>query len=224
MRPHLARAGAAIVAACLALGATALPAAAHEQRTVGAYQFTVGWQHEPTYVGDLNAVQIFVHDAQGKPIDDLGTPPTLQVTISTGSQTSAPLSLNPSFDPDTGLGTHGEFDAPVIPEAVGTYRFHFTGTINGQKIDQTFTSSESTFDDVVTPSAIQFPTKQPALSDLATSVDRLQTRTADALSRAKTAHNDASTATIVAIVALIAGVVLGGAGLAFGIAARRRHA
>jgi hypothetical protein len=218
MRLFLARAGAAIVAACLALGVAALPAAAHEQRTVGTLQFTVGWQTEPTYVGEVNAVQLFLHDAKGKAIDDLGTPPTLQVTVSTGSQTSAPLTLNPSFDPDTGRGTHGEFDAPVIPTAPGVYKFHFTGTVDGQKVDQTFTSSDSTFDDVVSPADIQFPTKEPSASDLAAGVTRVQTRTADASSRAKSAHDAGTRGEILGIVGIVVGLVGIGLGL------RRRNA
>jgi hypothetical protein len=224
MRRHLARAGAALTAAGLLLGFAALPAAAHEQRTVGAYHFTVGWQHEPTYVGELNSVQLFLHDAQGMPIDDIGSPPTLHVTVSTGTQTSAPLDLAASFDPDTGLGMHGEFDAPLIPETPGTYRFHFTGSLNGQAIDQTFTSSDSTFNNVEQPTAVEFPTQPPSANDLSTSITRLQPRVASAESTAASAHNDASTATTLAIVALIIGVVVGGAGLVVGLAGRRRHA
>src|SRR5579859_6832054 len=90
---------------------SASPAWAHEQRQVGAYQLTVGWQHEPTYVGVENAVQLFIKDAYGNPVDDLGNPPTLQVTLTTGARTSDPLDIRASFDPDTSLGMHGEFDA-----------------------------------------------------------------------------------------------------------------
>jgi hypothetical protein len=35
----------------------------------------VGWQQEPAYVGQLNAVQLFLHDSRGDPINDLGRPP-----------------------------------------------------------------------------------------------------------------------------------------------------
>src|SRR5579884_1842387 len=126
-------------------------ALAHEQRKVGAVQFTVGWQHEPAYAGAENAVQLFLKDAAGKSIDDLGDPPSLQVQVITGSQTSDPLTLQPSFDEDTGLGTHGEFDAPIIPTRPGQYTFHFTGTVNGQKIDEKFTSSDQTFAPVTEP-------------------------------------------------------------------------
>ena len=80
---------------------------AHEQRQVGAISFTVGWQHEPTYAGSENAVQLFLKDAKGNPIDDLGDPPSLQVQVITGNQTSDPLALAPSFDEDTGLATLG---------------------------------------------------------------------------------------------------------------------
>src|SRR5437588_6091446 len=94
---------------------------AHEQRQVGAISFTVGWQHEPTYAGSENAVQLFLKDAKGNPIDDLGDPPSLQVQVITGNQTSDPLALAPSFDEDTGLGTRGEFDAAIIPTRPGDY-------------------------------------------------------------------------------------------------------
>src|ERR1700738_5069030 len=113
-----------VVAGAAAFGLlflSAVPAWGHEQRQVSAYQLTVGWQHEPTYVGVENAVQLFIKDAKGNPIDDLGSPPSLQVTVSTGAKTSDPLDLKASFDPDTSLGTHGEFDAAVIPTTPGIY-------------------------------------------------------------------------------------------------------
>jgi hypothetical protein len=37
-------------------------------------------------------------------------------------------------------GTPGDYRAFFIPTAPGGYSFHFTGTIKGQKIDQTFKS------------------------------------------------------------------------------------
>lgn len=198
------------------------PTWAHEQRQVGAYQLTVGWLHEPTYVGVENGVQLFIKDAKGIPVDDLGNPPSLQVTVSTGAQTSDPLTLQASFDPDTGLGTHGEFDAAIIPTTPGPYTFHFTGSINGQKLDEKFTSSDKTFDDVNAPSAIEFPNHDPTNGDLATNLGRLNPRVDNAVAASKSAHDKAGSATTLALVALIVGVVLGGAGLAVGVTARRR--
>jgi hypothetical protein len=210
-------------ALCL-LSLSAAPAWAHEQRQVGAYQLTVGWQHEPTYVGVENAVQLFIKDATGNPIDDLGNPPSLQVTVSTGAKTSEPLEPKASFDPDTGLGTHGEFNAALIPTAPGTYTFHFTGSINGQKLDEKFTSSDKTFDDVKAPTAIEFPNQDPTNGELATNLNRLNPRVDHAVAVGKAAHDGANSAETVAVVALIVAIALGGAGLVVGVTRGRRHA
>jgi hypothetical protein len=215
------------VAGALSVGAlllflTAAPILAHEQRTLGSYQFTVGWLHEPTYAGIENAVQLTLKDSKGNPVDDLGSPPSLQVSISTGSQTSNPLDLKASFDPDTGFGTHGQFDAAVIPTRPGAYTFHFNGTINGQKVDEKFTSSDKTFDDVKDPTAVEFPAKDPTGGQIATNLDRLNPRVASAASVAKSGRDKANTATVLSIIALAAAVVIGGAGVAVGVTGRRR--
>jgi hypothetical protein len=216
---------AAAASMCLAASvvlAWAGPASAHEQRQVGAYQLTVGWAHEPTYTGVENAVQIFVKNAKGDPVDDLGDPPTLKVQVQAGSQTSDPLELKPSFDEDTGLGTHGEFDAAIIPTSPGDYTFHLTGDIAGQKVDEKFTSSEKTFDSVKDPTEVEFPAKPPSAAAVSANLDRLNPRVDAATTRAASAKKNADSAKTLAIVALAVGVVLGLAGLAAGLAARRR--
>jgi hypothetical protein len=214
----------ALTCACLWGGPAAF---AHEQRHVGAYQFTVGWANEPTYVGEQNAVQLFLHDAKGNPIDDIGSPPTLQVQVIFGGQTSPPLDLEASFDPDTGLGTHGEFEAAIIPTAVGNYTFHFYGSLGGQKIDQRFTSGPTTFNTADDPTGIEFPTKVPTLPDLAALTGRLSPRVDHAtavaavgVSRANSAHTLALIGVILGAVGLVAGVTLGGAAY---MATRRRE-
>ena len=75
---RLAGASALVVALIALLGA---PAFSHETRQVGAYSVAVGWSHEPTYAGVENGVQIFIHDATGAPVDDLGTPTSLKVQV-----------------------------------------------------------------------------------------------------------------------------------------------
>jgi len=220
------------VAALVAVLATlvlvpANPAFAHEQRQVGAVQFTVGWEREPTYTGFENGVQLILKDAKGNPIDDLGDPPSLKVQVASGGQTSDPLELKASFDADTGLGTHGEFDAAFIPTAPGNYTFHFTGTVNNQKVDESFTSSDKTFDPVKDPAEIEFPAKVPTNAELATNISRITPRVDSAASlaqadrqAAKKAKDDAATATTLAIVALVVGIVVGGLGIVIGITGR----
>ena len=219
-----ALAGCAAVAACI-FGAPA--AFAHEQRQVGAYQFTVGWVHEPTYVGAENSVELFIHDAKGNPVDDIGSPPTLQVQVIFGGQPSQPSNLEASFDPDTGLGTHGEFTAAIIPTAAGNYTFHFSGTLNGQKVDERFTSGPTTFNTVEDPTGVEFPAKVPSVPDLAALTGRLSSRVdhstalaSASTNRADSAHTLGLIGVILGAVGLVAGVGLGGTGF---LVARRHN-
>jgi len=215
------RAPLALIVTSLVVAVTAAPAFAHTSKTVGAYKLTVGWQHEPTYTGVQNGVQLFVHDASGTPLDDLG-PNGLKVNVVYNGKTSAPLTMNGSFDPDSGLGMHGEWDAAITPTEPGDYTFHFTGDINGQKIDESFTSGPQTFDTVKDPSPIEFPTQEQTPSQLSAALDRLGPRLDTATSKAKSASDSSGTATTLAVVALVVGVLLGGAGLLTGL--RRKAA
>ncbi|HLH67693.1 MAG TPA: hypothetical protein VKY90_01340 [Candidatus Dormibacteraeota bacterium] len=149
----------------MALPVTAL---AHEHRTVGPYRFVVGWKVEPAYSDSINAVQLFLTDANGNPVP--GACNDLTVRVENGSQESAPLRLSPVFNSPT------ECDAPVLPTRPGTYTFRFTGSIDGTPIDQSFTSSERTFSNVEDASAIQFPTKDPTRGELAQRQARLALR------------------------------------------------
>jgi hypothetical protein len=197
---------AAIVAGGLALS-TILPASAHEVRTVGAYQFTVGWLHEPAYADEQNAVQFLLKDAKGNPVSDLGD--TLKVEVIYQSQTMPALSLNPTFDPDTGLGMPGEYLASIIPTRPGKYTFHFTGSVKGQTVDQSFTSSPTTFDEVKEPTAVEFPAQDPTRAQVSQRLDRLDSRLAAAQT---SATNGADLARNLAIAAIVLGA-LGTVGL-----------
>ena len=72
----------------------------------------------------------------------------------------------------------GDYEAPLTPTVPGDYTFHLTGTIHGQAIDETATSSDSTFDSAVEATAIEFPTKLPSLSEVVTRLDRIDSRLA----------------------------------------------
>ncbi len=130
-------------------------------RPIGTDTVALGWQHEPAYVNELNAVQVLVTDASGAPVDDLA-PGDLSVTVTFGGRTSEPVPLDPTWDEDTGLGTKGEYVGAIIPTEPGDYTFHLTGTIHGQAVDETATSGDSTFDPVTESTAIQFP-ESPAV-------------------------------------------------------------
>jgi len=200
------RALVATLVVALEWGAWMSPALAHEHRTVGAVRMTVGWVDEPTYSGLKNAVQLFLADASKKPIT--GASDTLKVQVLFGNQKTAPLTLEESGR------RPGEYEAAIIPTRPGTYTFHFVGSINGQQIDQSFTSSETTFDPVVDTSAIEFPAKDPSIAEVAELVTRVAART-DAASAATAAA--ASRATVFGI----AGIVVGLVGIAVGMTARK---
>jgi hypothetical protein len=193
---------AAGVATVVALAAV-VPASAHEVRTVGAYQFTVGWLHEPAYADEQNAIQFLLKDSKGNPVTDLGD--TLKVEVIYQSQKMPALSLTATYDPDTGLGMQGEYLASLIPTRAGNYTFHFTGTVKGQAVDQSFTSSPTTFDAVKEPVAVEFPAQDPSRGQIAQKLDRIDPRITAAQTTAK---NDAELARNLAI----AGIVLGALG------------
>jgi hypothetical protein len=157
MRSTAVRIGAGVLAGAALALTSVLSVSAHEHRMIGGGKFMVltGWKEEPTFTGVRNAVQFFLNDSAGKPINDLGD--TLKLTVVYKDNESGPVALKPGFDPDSGEGTPGEYDAAIIPTKAGTYTFHFKGTIHGTPVDEKFTSSEKTFDNVDEASSVEFP-------------------------------------------------------------------
>jgi hypothetical protein len=194
----------------LALGAA--PASAHEERKVGSYTLAVGFGDEPAYSGEKNSVQMFIHDASDKPVVDLGD--TLKVDVSQGANDAQKLSMSMEPDFEVGeFGTPGDYRAWFIPTTPGAYTFHFTGTIKGQRVDQKFTSSPTTFDEVQDPTQVEFPAKDPTTGQLSARVDReTQRLNAAVVASQQQAKDQAGTARLIAIV----GVVVGVLGLAVG--------
>ena len=154
-------------------------ATAHVVKRAGPYTLEIGWQHEPTYVGEANGVQVIIRDADDQPITDLATD-DLKVVVSTGDQQTGELTFEPGFDLAEGDGNPGEYNAPIMPTAPGDYTFHLTGAIHGEAVDINVTPSDETFDTVRGTSDIQFPAKLPAVPDLVTRLDRVDARLASA--------------------------------------------
>lgn len=202
------------IAACVAFtgglaGAFVLalsaPAFAHEERTVGAYHFVVGWGDEPAYAGLKNSVQLILSTKAGKPVTNLGD--SLKVEVVFGQQ-QMELPLEPAFDPEEGFGTLGDYRAWVIPTAPGAYTFHFFGTIGKQEVDERFTSGPTTFDDVADPAEVEFPTKVPTGTEIAARLDREIPRVNAAITSARSEAKDrVDTARTLAIVGIVVGAV-----------------
>ena len=184
----------AMVAALGLLVLVAAPATAHEERRAGGYSYVVGFGDEPAYAGEKNSVQVMVSDGAGQPVRNAEG---LEVMVLAGGKQTE-LKLEPYFG-DT-WGTPGDYRAFFIPTAPGTYSFHFTGSIKGQKVDQTFKSGPQSFSDIEDPAQVQYPVKQPTGGQLAARADRETARVDAALTAERDqAKDDAASARTLAL-------------------------
>jgi hypothetical protein len=212
---------AALAVALLVL--MAAPAFAHEERSVGAFDMAVGFGSEPAYAGEVNSVQLLLSKS-GQPVLDLGD--TLKVEVTFGDQTQT-FPLEPFFE-EGEFGTLGDYRAWFIPTSSGQYSFHFTGTIDGQDVDETFTSGPKTFSDVESPQSVEFPVQDPTAGELADRIDRVEPRLASAIgdvqSDVQATADDASSAKTIGLI----GIAIGAIGLILAVVAlvtaRRRKA
>ncbi|MGE5228205.1 MAG: hypothetical protein ACM3MJ_00620 [Deltaproteobacteria bacterium] len=200
------------------LGVLAAPALAHETASAGAVNLELGWGTEPAYQGQLNTIQLIVtHKADGDPVDDPGA--RLKAKVTYGDQEQE-FALAPTYDPDYGTGTPGEYAALVIPTAPGDYTFHVTGTVQGAKVDLEVTSSPETFSPVEDASAVQFPVKVPATDQVAERLDKELPRMA-AAAKVADVESQVSSATTLGYVGIAVGAV-GVVLAAVALLARRR--
>jgi hypothetical protein len=184
--------------------ATAL---AHERREVGPYTFVVGFIVEPAIQGEPNGIDLRVtNTASGQPVE--GVERTLKASIAFGGGQPKELPLRARFQ------MPGAYTADLIPTRAGGSVFTFSGTIDGQTINERFESGPGRFNDVTSASDLQFPEAVPAASSLATQVRQAEERAAAAEARA----SQAQSLGIGGVVAGLVGLAAGGAGL---LAARR---
>ena len=137
-----------------------LTAAAHEQRNVGKYHFVVGFLNEPAIQAQMNAIDLTVTTtADKKPVE--GAEKTLKAEVIVGGNAAVmPIPLEARY------GLPGKYAGYFMPTATGAYQFHFSGTINGDAVDQKFESGPNTFSNVNALQPLEFPQKlgDPAAS------------------------------------------------------------
>jgi hypothetical protein len=142
---------------------------AHERRTVGPYQFVVGWLNEPAYVGQLNGLDLRITDTRQNPAAAVtGLEKTLTADVAAGGLAPYKLDVTARF------GTAGAYNGVVMPTVTGTYTFHITGKIDTTTIDEKFTSGPNTFGDIEDTAAVQYPAKVPVANDLSKKLDAIQ--------------------------------------------------
>jgi len=223
MNKRIAPAAAALALAGLLVSLLAGPAWAHEDTKVANFTFNVGFGTEPAYAGTANSVQLVVHN-NGKPVTDVKD---MKVAVTTGDTEAMQMTLAPNFEAGE-WGEPGDYRAFFIPTTPGRYTFHFTGKIQGKKIDRSFTSIKDGFDAVDDPAEVQYPIKDPTGAQLATRVDREAARLNASLTSLTAerdqAQDDAASARRLATIALIVGAAgLLGAVVVGGLALRRQR-
>jgi len=189
---------AALAVLTLAPGA----ALAHERRAVGDYSFLVGFNTEPSYQGQINGAQLTVTKPSDNNAPVEGLQSTLKANIAFEGDQPKEFPLTPVS------GKPGQYVAQFIPTRAGSYIFTFTGTVEGQPVNEQFESGPGRFDDVQQATAIQYPDQIPLANDAA----RAASSAADQAAAAQAAADSARTIAV-------AGVGVGVIGLLVGIAA-----
>jgi plastocyanin len=138
---------------------------------------------------------------------------TLQVEV-----THVASSVSQNMDLKEAWNSPGQYNAEFIPTSPGAYNFRFFGEIEGQAINESFVSSNTTFDEVTAAADVQFPVQLAAPRETENAARGALDAANVAGTNAEDAKSSASTATLLGIVALIIGM----AGLALGTLAYRR--
>lgn len=186
-----------MLAGALVIGTST--ADAHERREVGNYTFVVGFLNEPALLNEPNSLDLRISNtASTEPVEGLAE--TLNVTVSAQGQ-EMELELRARFN------TPGAYNGYFMPTAAGEYTFHVTGTIEGNAIDETFSSGPDTFSNVNPP--VGFPA---AYGGDSAAVSSLEARVLSL----ENADSDGGSGSTLGLVGIVLGAVaLGVGGMAF---------
>jgi hypothetical protein len=195
--------GAVLLSLALFLILPPAPAHAHESRRVGPFEVVVGWWEEPAFAGQPNGPEITITRG-GKPVaeDDVA----LEVDLSFGEQMA-------TYELEAAFGEDGNFEANLVPTRPGTYEFHFHGTVQGEEIDEVFTSGPETFSDIEDPASIAFPVADPSTADLSERLERETVRLASDVEANGGSDTLARTLSIVALIGALAAIAIAGLGV-----------
>lgn len=118
---------------------------AHERRAVGSYTFVVGFLTEPALLNEPNSLDLRISKTEdASPVTGLNTTLKFAVTAN-GKTTEVPIAAR--------FNTPGAYNAYFMPTFEGEYSFRIYGTIEGNNVDEKFTSGPGTFSSVAAPNA-----------------------------------------------------------------------
>src|ERR1700704_3663211 len=107
------------------------PVAAHEHRSVGYYNLTMGWRVEPPTVGFVNGLDLgiqYTYPNNGTMIWVTGA--SLNATLVTGPLTLPKHQVEPQF------GRLGWYTFDVIPTRPGIYTVKINGTLDSTPVNE----------------------------------------------------------------------------------------
>lgn len=193
LRPGALRFLSSVAIALLAFALVApAPASAHERRSVGGYDFVIGFFVEPALEGEKNGLDLRI-SKEGKNVE--GAEKTLKFEV-----THVQSKATKTYPIRALFGAPGRYTADFIPTLNGQYRFHIFGDIAGTKIDATFESGPGTFSNVEPTKELQFPVA-------AAQPREIEGTLRSAADQAKAAADAAAGARTLAIAGLATGVL-----------------
>jgi hypothetical protein len=184
------------VAGQLLLAATA---SAHVTKVSGPFRVEFGWGSEPALAGSANFVDVKVSNAAGVPVSAGAGALDAQVSFGAARVT---LPLLPGEVP-------GAYSATLVPTRPGTYSFRISGELAGRPVEVAATCSEATFECVDPVTEVEFPVKDPPVSDIAQRLSRELPRAQQSGDTADQARLIAIAAIALAAIALAVALVLG---------------
>jgi hypothetical protein len=197
---------AATVSALAVLGVmtlilTAPPASAHETRQVGEYEFVVGWWTEPAFANQPNGPEVTINHDEDPVVEGV----ELSVDVAFGEETIT-YEMEPAFIVGV-FGDPGNYNADLVPTRPGTWEFRIYGTVEGEEVDEVFTSGPDTFNDIQDPAETAFPAADPNNAELSERIQTEADRVATVQSEAETAKDDASSARTLGLIGIIVGAL-----------------
>ncbi|MBA3414120.1 MAG: hypothetical protein H0U10_02705 [Chloroflexia bacterium] len=165
----------AMLLGVLTLALVPFVAADHETRDIrdGRYVVEIGFLDEPAYLSQPNALFLRVGEygtGGTQPVEGLAS--SLQAEVEKEGNT-LPLALVPQQEA-------GVYHARFIPTALGDYTFRIFGEVGEAEVDESFTSSPTTFAPVEPLDRFQFPANAPAGEELVNRLDGLAAETSAA--------------------------------------------
>jgi hypothetical protein len=142
---------------------------AHEHRdsTNGMYTMVVGWQTEPPIQGQANAATIRISLAGSDPAQPVeGAEQTLHLQVRRGDM-AMDLPLHAVS------GQPGKYSADITPDEIGDVQWVFSGSINGDVVDETFDTADGKFDAVKAAAPMADAPKADDTSQLSATLDLL---------------------------------------------------